>query len=138
MHGLYCDWNHVNPIYIHKKKFNTHQIEQIDIGDGPHPLVLRQSDNNHRIADDSQQEDYHVQRDDQLGLEDSHAGLHIDAAAGSRAGGKDDGSVSREYGFARISGASPIGGIHVHICHVFRDVFFVGVLHRLVVDARGC
>lgn len=77
--------------YTTKKK--THQIQQVHIGDSPHPFVLRQSDDDHRIPDDGQQEDDHVQRDDQLGLEDAHAGLHVHTA-GSRTRGEDDGPIS--------------------------------------------
>lgn len=44
----------------------TYQIEEVDVGNSAHPLVLHKGDDDKSVADDGQQEDGYVHRYDQL------------------------------------------------------------------------
>lgn len=45
-----------------ERPMKAYQIEEVDVGNGAHPLVLHKGDDDQRVANDSQQEDGYVHR----------------------------------------------------------------------------
>lgn len=74
----------------------TYQIEEVDVGNSAHPLVLHEGDDDKSVADDGQQEDGDVHRYDQL----------------TDAGGRG-GNVGLQY-WSRSGRVQP-GQRHVHL-----------------------
>lgn len=77
----------------------TYQIEEVDVGNSAHPLVLHEGDDDKSVADDGQQKDGDVHRYDQL----------------TDAGGRG-GNVGLQY-WSRSGRVQP-GQRHVHLIRV--------------------
>ncbi len=75
------------------KSEKGYQIEQEDVGDGPHATILCQCDDDQRVADHRQEEDDGVERNHHFRTEATSTGSWNDWTANSRDLDSGDGAI---------------------------------------------